>query len=69
MLSARAVRINTDGPAFPAKTPGRDLRGKLENANAIATTAHRRGKNVGFPKTPLYPSSARAYTQNIPETL
>lgn len=64
MLSARAVRNNTDGPAFPTKTPGRDLNSRFENANALATTVHRKGKNVLFPKTPLHPSSARTSVKN-----
>ena len=60
MLST--VRINTEGPSFPAKTPGRDLKGRLENASAIGSTVHRgKGKNLVYPKTPLPLNSARAY--------
>lgn len=62
MLSSRPVQLPTDGAYFPAKTPGRALKNRAENAHAGAATINGKGKHAtatAFPKTPFQAASAR----------
>ncbi|KAF8149410.1 hypothetical protein B0H34DRAFT_679211 [Crassisporium funariophilum] len=60
MLSSRPVQLTTDGSYFPAKTPGRGLANRIENAHAGAMTMNPKGKNANaVPRTPFQPSSVQ----------
>lgn len=59
MLSARASQLNTDSAYFPTKTPGRNLKNRIENAGRPgAMTVNGKGKN-GVSRTPFHPASTR----------
>ncbi|KAH9484775.1 hypothetical protein JR316_0001677 [Psilocybe cubensis] len=55
MLSSRPMQFPMDGVSIPARTPGRALKARSENAHAM--TVNGKGKNVA-PKTPFHPASA-----------
>ncbi len=68
MLSSRPAQLPTDGAHFPARTPGRALKNRAENAHAggaAATINGKLGKHAvlagaapAFPKTPFQASAA-----------
>lgn len=61
MLSSRPVALNPDAQFYGARTPGRALKGRVENAiHPGAVTVNGKGKTA-VSRTPFHPATLREY--------